>query len=221
MRVFALGDIHLSHQVEKPMDVFGGHWQNHTERTAKNWLETVSEDDVVIMPGDFSWATYLGQAEEDFMFLDKLPGKKILLKGNHDYWWETLTKMRGFLEKIGVSNIDFLYNNSHCIGDMCFCGTKGWDYGVEKDPKIINREVSRFQMSIDSIGESKKEVVAVFHYPPYANPELLDIMQKHDISKCIYGHVHGSTNDEEKYLRDGILYINASADQVGFRPSEI
>jgi predicted phosphohydrolase len=221
MRIFTLGDLHLSHQVEKPMDVFGGHWLNHAGRIRENWGNTVSEGDVVIMPGDFSWATYLEQAEEDFRFLGNLPGRKIVLKGNHDYWWETVTKMKNFLDGLGIWNIDFLYNNSYCFEGICICGTKGWDNNEEKDEKIINRETSRFRLSLESIPEEAIEIIAVFHYPPDENPVFLDILNEHKIKKCIYGHKHGYSEEPRRYLSGGIEYINASADQVGFTPVAI
>ncbi len=221
MRFFTLGDLHLSHQVEKPMDVFGGHWQNHADRIKENWNKIVTDGDIVIIPGDFSWATYLAQAEEDFKFLGGLPGKKIMLKGNHDYWWETVTKMKNFLEKIGVKDIEFLYNNSYCFGDICFCGTKGWDYKEEKDEKIINREISRLKLSLDNVSSATAKIVAVFHYPLDENPDLLDIIKVYNIEKCIYGHKHGFSDEPKRYMKDGIEYINASADQIGFSPAEI
>ena len=221
MKFFTLGDLHLSHQVEKPMDIFGGHWLNHTDRIKENWNKIVTADDIVIMPGDFSWATYLAQAEDDFKFLGGLPGKKIMLKGNHDYWWETVTKMKNYLMKIGVPNIEFLYNNSYCFGNMCFCGTKGWDYKEEKDEKIINREISRLKFSLDSVQKDISEIIAVFHYPPDENPEMLRMIREYDIKKCIYGHKHGFSDEPKRYVKDEIEYINASADQIEFCPTAI
>ena len=187
----------------------------------ENWNRTVCEGDVVIMPGDFSWATYLDQAEEDFKFLGNLPGRKIMLKGNHDYWWETVTKMKNFLDSMGIWNIDFLYNNSYCFEGMCFGGTKGWDYREETDEKIINREISRFRLSLESVPKGASEVIAVFHYPPDENPMLLDILNDYGVKKCIYGHKHGYSEEPKRYISGGIEYINASADQVGFTPVAI
>lgn len=220
MSVFAIGDLHLSHQVEKPMDIFGGHWYNHTEKLKANWMEMVKETDTVILPGDFSWATYLEQSERDFIFLDKLPGKKILLKGNHDYWWETVTKMKKFLNKIGVDSIDFLFNNSYKIGEYWFCGTKGLD-SDEEDPKIINRETLRFKNSLDSIKEKSCEITAVFHYPPDNNEIFVALMNEYGVNKCIYGHIHGKNNMKTCYVQDGVEYLNVSADQIEFKPVEI
>lgn len=221
MRFYALGDLHLSHQVEKPMDIFGDHWQDHAGRLKENWIDTVLDEDVVIMPGDFSWATYLAQAEEDFKFIDALPGKKIMIKGNHDYWWETLTKMKNFMDDIGVGNIEFLHNNSHCFEDICFCGTKGWDYKEEKDEKILNREVSRIKFSLESAPKGISEIIAVFHYPPDENPVLTEILREYGVKKCIFGHKHGYSIEPKRFKKNEIEYINASADQIGFRPVAI
>lgn len=218
MSIYAIGDLHLSHQVEKPMDIFGDGWENHTQQIRKNWIETVDEGDMVILPGDFSWATYLSQAVEDFRFLNDLPGKKIMLKGNHDYWWETVTKMRGFLEENGFSDIDFIYNN--CIGTegRCFIGTKGYDSENEKDPVILNREKVRFGLSLDSCQNDDCEKIAVFHFPPDKNTEFTTAMNEAGIRKCIFGHIHGPWDRPNEFQKDGISYINVSADRIGFRP---
>lgn len=221
MMIYTIGDLHLSHQVNKPMNIFGSLWESHEEQVRKNWSFVVKEDDVIIMPGDFSWATYLEQAEDDFKFLGSLPGEKIMLKGNHDYWWETVTRMKNFLSKIEVENIEFLYNNSFNRGGKCFCGTKGWDSKEEKDEKIINREITRFKLSIESLSGNCDETVAVFHYPPDENIELMEIMKTNSIKKCIYGHKHGLSDEPKRYKKDGIEFINASADQIGFTPVAI
>ena len=221
MKLYTIGDLHLSHQVEKPMNIFGEHWDNHAEKIRENWTAVVGHDDLVIMPGDFSWATYLAQTEEDFKFLNNLPGKKIMLKGNHDYWWETVTKMKNYIDSIGVINIEFLHNNSYTFNETCFCGTKGWDFKEEKDEKIINREITRLKLSLDSADKNAKEIVAVFHYPADENPEFLDILNKYGVNKCIYGHKHGFSEEPKRYVKDGIEYLNASADQVGFSPIAI
>lgn len=221
MIIYTIGDLHLSNQVEKPMNIFGSQWQNHEEQIRENWSAIVNDDDVVIMPGDFSWATYLEQAEEDFKFLGSLPGEKIMLKGNHDYWWETVTKMKNFLKKIEVDKVEFLYNNSFYRGGICFCGTKGWDSKEEKDTKIMNRELTRLNISIDSLSINCNERVAVFHYPPDENMEIMGILKENRINKCIYGHKHGVSEEPKRYTKDGIEFINASADQIGFTPVEI
>jgi len=218
MSIYAIGDLHLSHQVEKPMDIFGDGWQNHTLQIEQNWRETVSEKDTVILPGDFSWATYLDQAEEDFLFLNNLPGKKVLLKGNHDYWWETVTKMNGFLDSIGVDSISFLYNNCFSAEKKCFVGTKGYDFDNENDEKIRRREEVRFGLSLEEGKTCCGEAIAVFHYPPDNNPVFVEMMKSNGISRCIFGHIHGPWNRPVRFESEGISYTNVSADRIGFRP---
>lgn len=218
MSIFAIGDLHLSHQVEKPMDIFGDGWANHSEQIKKNWENKVSSEDTVIIPGDFSWATYLNQAVEDFLFLERLPGKKILLKGNHDYWWETVTKMNKFLESIEVRSISFLYNNCVSADGICLTGAKGYDFENEKDQTIRNREIIRLELSLESCNACTGEKIAVFHYPPDNNPEFVEIMKKYKINRCIFGHIHGFLDKPNEFIIDGIRYTNVSADRIGFCP---
>ncbi|MCK5812024.1 MAG: metallophosphoesterase [Clostridiales bacterium] len=217
MVVYAIADLHLSFGVNKPMDIFGGKWINYEEKLKKNWNENVKEDDVVIIPGDISWATYLDQAVEDFQYINELAGKKIILKGNHDYWWETVKKMNEFLEKHEFFTIEFLYNNSieleHCI----LCGTKGYGFD-EKDKKIINREIERFKLSLQSIKNHDKEIIAIFHYPPTHSEELLTIIKEHNIKKVIYGHIHG---EQTKTIKDDEIFSLVSADYLHFKPVKI
>jgi predicted phosphohydrolase len=218
MSVFAIGDLHLSHQVEKPMDIFGDGWANHSEQIERNWNDVVMENDTVILPGDFSWATYLEQAVEDFLFLENLPGRKIMLKGNHDYWWETVTKMQKFLDSIDVRTIGFLYNNCLTIEEKCYVGTKGFDFENEKDQTIRNREIIRFGISLDAGENCSGEKIAVFHFPPDNNPDFIEMMKQNDINRCFFGHIHGKWDKPNEFESDGIHYINVSADRIGFRP---
>lgn len=211
MAVYAIGDLHLSFQTQKPMDVFGEEWIGYEDTLKENWQNIVKEEDTVIIPGDFSWAMYLSEAVEDFKFLSKLNGKKILLKGNHDYWWETRKKMMDFLETHGIFNIDFLYNNSFEIEGVNFCGTKGYD-SKEVDDKIINREVIRFSLSYDSIRDKTKRTIAVFHHTP--EKELDFLMKDYGIEQCVFGHLHGLKRGS--YQRIGRTLV--SADYVGFQP---
>ena len=174
--IYIIGDLHLSFGVDKPMNIFGSVWENHTEKIKKNWENTVKEEDTVFLAGDFSWAMNLEEALEDFKYIDKLPGKKILLKGNHDYWWSSLKKNREFLERNGIRNIDFLYNNSYIIEDIAFCGTRGWEIKNIEEFKHIRKENIRLNTSIVDMKkkiEEKKEKeniniirkIAIFHYP--------------------------------------------------------
>ncbi|MFO7636080.1 MAG: metallophosphoesterase [Clostridia bacterium] len=215
MAIYAIGDLHLSFQVEKPMDVFG--WEGYEERIRRNWTETVEEQDTVFLPGDFSWATYLPEAVEDFRFLNSLPGNKVLLKGNHDYWWETRKKMEGFLEEHGFSRIAFLHNNSVEVDGIRFCGTKGWD-PEEANGKIVNRETQRFLASLSEAREGE-EILGVFHYPPYQCKEIMDLIREKGITECLYGHVHGPGIGRTE--QDGIRFIPVSCDVLGFLPLRI
>ena len=138
MSIWAIGDLHLSFGTNKPMDIFGENWGNHWKKIKADWLNKVKENDLVILPGDFSWAMYLKDTFEDFDFINKLPGKKLLLKGNHDYWWTTLKSMRKYLEENNFSNIDFLYNNSYLFEDKIIVGTRGWQWSnSEEDIKYL------------------------------------------------------------------------------------
>lgn len=204
MAIYAISDLHLSFGSNKPMDVFGVNWENHTEKIKQDWLSKVKEDDLVLLPGDFSWAMYLEDTYEDFKFLNELPGKKILLKGNHDYWWNSLKKMREYLKQNNFNNIDFLYNNSYEYNEYIITGTRGWNYQeTEENEKIIRRENIRLELSIqDGIkeyGEDKKIIVCM-HYPPIQknseNLGFINIMKKYKVDKCIYGHLHGKSHKE-------------------------
>ncbi|HOD92348.1 MAG TPA: metallophosphoesterase [Clostridia bacterium] len=212
MAVYAIGDLHLSFQTNKPMDVFGMEWAGYQDTLYENWQNTVNPQDTVIIPGDFSWAMYLNDAVEDFKYLNSLNGKKILLKGNHDYWWETRKKLVNFLENNGFSNIDFLYNNSFEIEGINYCGTKGYDL-KDADEKIVNREIARFSISYESIKDKSKDTIAVFHYPP--EKELLYMMAEYKIKKCVFGHLHGLKNNSY----NKIDHMLVSADYLGFKPA--
>lgn len=227
MALFVMGDLHLSLSVNKPMDIFGG-WDNYMERIKENWTREVSGDDTVVIPGDISWAMSLAQAEPDFRFIHELPGDKIILKGNHDYWWNTAAKMNRFLEEKRFDSIHILHNNHYAYQNIGICGTRGWinDDCEPADAKVLAREANRLETSIVSAEQAGLEPVVFLHYPPLYgneyNPDLLDVMYKHNIKSCYYGHVHGkghqnSVNGE----RDGIEFRLVSADYVHFCPVKI
>ncbi|MCG8527587.1 MAG: metallophosphoesterase, partial [Opitutales bacterium] len=191
MSIYAISDLHLAKSVDKPMDIFGAQWDNYMDRLYENWNQSISGDDLVIIPGDVSWATYLEECCEDFRFLDSLPGKKIILKGNHDYWWTTVTKMNEYVKCRGFDSLVFLNNNSYIIDDIAICGTRGWnspldnDFRIE-DRKIYNRELKRLEMSLDSIADRKdKTIICAMHYPPVSidgkATEFMDIMHKYNV----------------------------------------
>ena len=174
MSIYAIGDLHLSLNKEKPMDIFGGNWKNHEQKIEENWKNTVQDNDLVILPGDFSWEMHLKDMYNDFAYLNDLPGKKLLLKGNHDYWWTTLAKMREFLQENKFENIDFLYNNSYLFEDKIIAGTRGWALNdTENSNKMNHREEERLKLSlqsgVDNFGD--KEIICIMHYPPIVAEE--------------------------------------------------
>ena len=228
--IYTIGDLHLSFKENKPMSIFGENWDQHEEKIRKDWIEKVKNEDSVVLPGDFSWAMYLKDTVEDFKYLNELPGKKLLLKGNHDYWWETLTKMRVFLKENNFNNIDFLYNNSYEFEGKVIVGTRGWTISEEaEDIRLLKREALRLELSIqDGIkkyGENK-EFIAFTHYPPITKNtlinnelnEMLRILIKYNIKKCYYGHLH-STSIKEAVEGEhfGINFKLVSADGVDFK----
>ena len=229
MSIYVIGDLHLSFSTDKPMDIFGNNWESHSEKIRENWIKKVKEEDTVILPGDFSWATYLEETYKDFEFLCSLPGKKILSKGNHDYWWTTLTSMRKFLKENNFNNIDFLYNNSYLVEDKIIVGTRGWlnTWKSQENYKILKRENDRLKLSINSgkkqFGENK-EMIAFVHYPPFYKevliPEEIDFiktLKDNNISKCFYGHLHGESHkDAVEGLINGIEYKLISSDYLKF-----
>ncbi len=215
MSIYAIGDLHLSFDTSKPMDIFGDNWKDHENKIKNDWIEKVKQDDLVLLPGDFSWAMNLKDTYKDFCYLNELPGKKILLKGNHDYWWNSLKKLNEYIEENNFKDIYFLHNNSYEVEGKIIAGTRGWNLSLlnEEDKAIINRELIRLELSIqDGIkkyGEDK-EIIVCMHYPP-TNKELLEnsdfikLMQKYGVKKCIYGHLHGEALAdvvEGKYLRN-------------------
>ena len=219
MNIFAIADLHLSFNNNKPMDIFGEEWKDHEQKIANDWREKVKEDDLVLIPGDFSWATYLKDTYQDFEYLSKLPGKKLLLKGNHDYWWSTVSSMRKFLKDNNFSNIDFIYNNSYMYNNYIIVGTRGWSATEEGDTeKMIKREVARLELSfadgIKNYGEDKEFIVCM-HYPPMK--EFLEVMKKYNVKLCLYGHLHGAQQQNVKEgVIEGVNLKMVSADYLNF-----
>ena len=227
MALYTIGDLHLSLAKDKPMDIFGGNWQNHTEKL-KNGFANLNDDDVCVICGDLSWGIGLEETAPDFDFINSLPGKKIILKGNHDYWWSTATKVKKFFAERNITTIDILYNNFFEYKDIAICGTRGWFYEEEKggdhDKKIMNREIMRLETSLKAAGDREKMVF--LHYPPvfakYECPEILELLRNYRVSRCYYGHIHGkgraiSFNGQ----RDGTHYKLVSADNVDFCPVKV
>jgi len=233
MSIFVIADLHLSFNNPKPMDIFGENWKNHEEKIRKNWIENVTDNDLVILSGDFSWATYLQETKKDFEFLNSLPGKKILLKGNHDYWWTTLKSMRNFLKENNFQNIDFLYNNSYEYENYIITGTRGWSFtDGEVDEKLIKRELGRLELSLKDARNkylqndnlANKEIIVFMHYPPITNSkimkeelEFVEMMKKYNVKKCMYGHLHsGSIKEAVEGNIEGIEFKLVSADGLNF-----
>lgn len=230
MAIFVIADLHLSFSQDKPMDIFGENWVGHEKKIEKDWIKKVKEDDLVILPGDFSWETYLENTKLDFEFLNKLPGKKLLLKGNHDYWWSTITSMRRFLKENNFETIDFLYNNSCEYENKIICGTRGWSItDAEMDKKLINRELIRLELSLkDGINNygNEKEKIVFMHYPPITKAkiitnqeaEFVELMKKYKVKRCYYGHLHGtSIHDAVEGEIEGIQFKLVSADGLDFK----
>lgn len=239
MSIYAIGDLHLSLNREKPMDIFGDNWIGHELKIKEDWINKVNENDLVLIPGDFSWKMHLKDMYEDFKYLNSLPGKKILLKGNHDYWWTTLKKMREYISINGFSNIDFLYNNSYEYENISIVGTRGWAIGdSDEDVKMNHREAERLKLSIEDAikNHSQKEIICMMHYPPINNKMInnvninnsidskndeyayIEIMKEYNIKRCIYGHLHGKTQEEAfEGIYEGIEFKLVSADYLDFK----
>ena len=227
MSLYAIGDLHLSLGTDKPMDVFGGRWENYVEKI-KEGFSTLNDDDLTVICGDISWGMSLDETLEDFKFIDRLPGRKIILKGNHDYWWTTATKAKKFFAENDITTIDILHNNCFKYENIALCGTRGWFYeeskGDEHDKKIMNREIMRLDASLKAAGEVEKYVF--LHYPPkyynYECPEILELLRNYGVRRCIYGHIHGSGC---AFAFNG-MYGNAkfdlvSADYIQFEPKKL
>lgn len=229
MALFAISDLHLPLGVDKPMDIFGKNWENYVERLREKWQSVVSEEDTVVMPGDFSWATYIDESKADFDFLCKLPGKKIILKGNHDYWWTTMNKLKEFVADNGYDNVFFLQNNSYEYGDISICGTRGWQTPQPslsgEDKKIYDREVLRLELSIKT-AKNPDNIIVFTHFPPilkdYRENSMVEMLNKYNIKECIFGHIHsqGIKNVIEGDVQ-GINYRLVSCDYREFMPVKI
>lgn len=226
MALYVIGDTHLSLGCNKPMDVFGGQWEGYVDKLRAGF-ENVESGDTVVLCGDLSWGMSLEQAREDFAFLNGLPGSKLLLKGNHDYWWTTAAKMRTFFAENGFDTLDILHNNCALYGETALCGTRGWFYEEEADghnEKVFNRELIRLEASLKAAGERKK--LCFLHYPPcyqgYTCPEIMALLERYGVERCYYGHLHGGSHRlaiEGKY--GAVEYRLVSADYLGFCPLKI
>lgn len=227
MALYAIGDLHLCLGADKPMDIFGGAWVGYMDKL-KEGLSVIGPEDTTVLLGDLSWSLDLSGARDDFAFIDQIPGRKIILKGNHDYWWSTAAKFYKFCEENGFSNQFILNNNHYEYGDFAICGTRGWFFEEERsgqhDEKVFKRELCRLEASLKSAGEKQKLVF--LHYPPkykgYECPQILELLERYGVRRCFYGHLHGASHAlAMEGIWDGVDYQLVSADRLNFRPVRI
>lgn len=227
MALYAISDIHLSLGNDKPMDIFSEKWEGHAQKLKDNWIDLIKDTDTVLIPGDVSWSTYINDAYEDFKYLDSLPGRKIISKGNHDYWWETASKMNKFLEENNFNNIFFLHNNFFEYDDWAVCGTRGWPSeceGQEDGKKMFTREINRLDFSLKAAKHAGKEkIIAILHFPPFNCGEngFIEVMKKYGVRMCLYGHLHGDFSGARQGMIEGINFRFVSADYLNFKPERI
>lgn len=234
MSIYVMADLHLSTSTDKSMSVFGARWTDYMTKIKKNWSKIITDEDTVIVPGDISWAINYEQAYSDFKFINELPGKKLLGKGNHDYWWGTYAKNKRFVEENGFNTIDFLYNNAYLVEDYIVCGTRGW-YVDEKMQsissddaeyqKIVNREASRLKMSLEEakkLQKNNEEILVFLHFPPVFNDficdEIVNVLLEYKIKNCYFGHIHGSYSIPRSFNYKDISFTLVSSDYLNFIP---
>ena len=224
MALYAIGDLHLCLGAPKPMDVFGGAWIGYMDKLREG-LSVIQPEDTTVLLGDLSWALDLSSAKADFAWIDEIPGRKIILKGNHDYWWSTAAKFQKFCQKNGFSDQFILNNNFYEYNGYAICGTRGWFYeeqrSGEHDEKVFKRELMRLEASLKAAADLPK--IVFLHYPPkykgYECPEIIELMKRYDVRRCFYGHLHGASHGlamEGQW--DGVEYRLVAADKLGFKP---
>ncbi len=224
MALYAIGDLHLCLGADKPMDIFGGAWVGYMDKLRQG-LSVIGPEDTTVLLGDLSWALDLNHAREDFAFINGIPGRKIVLKGNHDYWWSTAAKFYKFCEENGFENMYILNNNHFEYDGFAICGTRGWFYEEERsgqhDEKVFKRELLRLEASLKSAGELPKLVF--LHYPPkykgYECPEILALLDRYEVRRCFYGHLHGASHGlAMEGVWNGVDFKLVAADKIGFMP---
>ena len=224
MALYAIGDLHLCLGAPKPMDVFGGAWVGYMDKL-KQGISMIGPGDTTVLLGDLSWALDLAAAREDFAWINRIPGRKIILKGNHDYWWSTLSKFNAFCRDNGFEDLWILNNNHFEYEGWAICGTRGWFFEEERsgqhDEKVFKRELLRLEASLQSAGDLPKLVF--LHYPPrykgYTCHEILRLLEKYGVQRCFYGHLHGPSHKlAVEGLWDGVEYRLVSADRMNFSP---
>jgi len=227
MALYTIGDLHLCLGAPKPMDVFGGAWVGYMDKL-KEGLGCITQEDTTVLCGDLSWALCLDEAHADFAWINEIPGRKIILKGNHDYWWSTANKFYKFCQTNGFENQFILNNNCYFYEDTAICGTRGWFFEEEKsgqhDAKVFNRELMRLEASLKAAG--KKEKIVFLHYPPkyrgYECEPIIELMQRYGVRRCYYGHLHADSHKlAMEGLWDGIEYNLVAADYLNFKPVKV
>ncbi len=239
MSLYVMADLHLSSDRSKSMDIFGPRWHGYMEKIEKNWRAVVTDEDTVIIPGDISWSLKLEDSLADFRFLDSLPGKKLIGKGNHDFWWSTQSKLRAFWEEHGITSVDILYNNAHLFDDCIVAGTRGWfvEEGQQKTvgdveyAKIVNREVIRLRMSLEEAKKLRETanaelpILVFLHFPPVWNGfvcrEIVDVLKEFGVKTCYFGHIHGAYYVPRTTEFEGIELVLCAADFLNFSPMPV
>lgn len=224
MALYAIGDLHLCLGADKPMDIFGGAWVGYMEKLRQG-LHMIQPEDTTVLLGDLSWALDLNDAKADFDFINQIPGRKIILKGNHDYWWSTVAKFNKFCQENGYTDQFILNNNHYEYNGYAICGTRGWFFEEERsgahDEKVFKRELLRLEASLKSAGDLPK--IVFLHYPPkykgYECPEILELLKHYDVRRCFYGHLHGASHAlAMEGIWDGVDFRLVAADKIGFQP---
>ena len=224
MALYAIGDLHLCLGAPKPMDIFGGAWVGYMDKL-KAGMSVITEEDTTVLMGDLSWALDLPSSAADFAWINQIPGRKIILKGNHDYWWSTAAKFNKFCAEHGFKNLNLLSNNCFEYGEFAICGTRGWFFEEERsgqhDEKVFKRELIRLEASLKAAGDKQKLVF--LHYPPrykgYECTEILALLEKYEVRRCFYGHLHGGSHKlAMEGLWDNVDFKLCAADYIGFKP---
>lgn len=227
MALYAIGDLHLCLGASKPMDIFGGAWVGYMDKL-KDGMSVITPEDTTVLLGDLSWALDLPSSRADFAWINDIPGKKIILKGNHDYWWSTAAKFSKFCADNNFGNMHLLNNNCYFYEDFAICGTRGWFFEEERsgqhDEKVFKRELIRLEASLKAAGDHPK--IVFLHYPPryrgYACTEILELMNKYQVRRCFYGHLHGGSHKlAMEGLWDGVEFRLVAADYIGFKPYSV
>lgn len=227
MSLYVLADLHLSINIDKPMDIFKG-WENYIDKLENNWKKEISDNDTIVLAGDLCWGKTLDESLPSLKFIDSLPGHKIILKGNHDYWWSTQTKMNKFFFKHNLLTLKILYNNFYVVDNICICGTRGWMFenGEQNNTKLIHREAERLKISITGCIDLNLPIIVFLHYPPvYGNQivsKILSVLNEYHVVKCYYGHIHGTFNETAvNFIHNNIHYQLISCDYVNFYPVKV